>query len=192
MCTPICHPDVITFCLLLDDNTNSVAVERSLVSFFTSLTHSSPLLILTCIYLPLFFFCAQLAYDESNGLKHFRTYFAINLAWWHTFKHACYQIWKRFAAMWWTPIHHHLWPGVNYFPKPGSFAYIQAFLQSMLLSYPNWAEHLRTALEGDIPLTSRVALKDLQFLLEFAIPVVPCFMMLFGECFISPQPQYYY
>lgn len=94
--------------------------------------------------------------------------------------------------MWWTPIHHHLWPGVNYFPKPGSFAYIQAFLQSMLLSYPNWAEHLRTALEGDIPLTSRVALKDLQFLLEFAIPVVPCFMMLFGECFISPQPQYYY
>ena len=111
-------------------------------------------------------------YDESDGGAKFREFGSLNFAWWHTFKHACFMIWKYYAKVLWAPMWHHLYPATSFFVKPSSFASIQAHLQCVLLSYPRWKDQLQTVLDGDVDGEARVALMDLQFLIEFAIPAV--------------------
>ena len=124
-------------------------------------------------------------YDESGGGEKFREFASINLAWWHTFKHCGFQIWKRFAATLWAPLWHHLYPSTSFFVKPSSFASIQSNLQCLLLSYPKWKNLLKIQLDRtlDIRGETRIALLDLQFLLEFAIPSVRHMQQTFASMF---------
>jgi len=56
----------------------------------------------------------------------------------------------------------------------------------MLLSYPSWKAQLDDALTKDLSVASRVALQDLQFLVEYAIPVVSVIVKLFvNVCLLS-------
>ena len=100
----------------------------------------------------------------------------VSLAYWHSYKQVSLQLWKELAHDIWAPLFHNLFPSVTFFPKPSSLAMVTALFQCVKLAYPKFKQALRSGLDktGDVPEFAHrfTALKDIEFLCEFAIPVV--------------------
>ena len=121
--------------------------------------------------------CAvQLMYDKSGGGEQFRRYTSVNLGWWHTYKHMGLKVWKLFAPTIIAPVWNHLYPGSQFHLRPKSFPSVLFHLLMLHLAFPKIKERLdKTKESQDEHLTNlklRVAVKDIEFLFEFAIPVV--------------------
>lgn len=105
-----------------------------------------------------------------------------NLAWWHTYKQAANTIWKTFANDVFAPLWHHLYPGHTFYLKPGSFVCVLAHLLYLQLSREHIIGELNRLLADDnLSLQSRLMLKDLFYLIEVAIPVVPSSRLPFSD-----------
>lgn len=114
-------------------------------------------------------------YNSSGGGEQFRRYNSVNLAWWHTCKHATKVIWRTFAKDFLAPWWHSLYPGGQFHKVPGSYPMMQTHLLILHTSYPHFKDQL-ASLQTNPELGPhwRTHLQDLQFLFEFAIPTVSC------------------
>jgi hypothetical protein len=112
-------------------------------------------------------------YDCTDGGKALRKYNSCNLAWWHTFKQACYTIWSAFRQEVFAPLWHHLYPGHWFFKKPSSLGNVVIHLLYVNMSAAHILPKLKELLDNDkLKAQSRTMALDLKFLLEIAVPVV--------------------
>ena len=115
----------------------------------------------------------QMMYDPSGGGATLRTYNSVNLAWWNSYKHVCFKIWARFGNSIFAPLWHHLYPANAFFPKPSSFPSVQKHLLYLHMCADDVRPEITSLLARvDPPPKQTKMLKDLQFLLDVAIPVV--------------------
>ena len=97
----------------------------------------------------------------------------MNLAWWHNYKHTCFQVYSVFADDIFAPLWHHMYPGHIFYKKPSSFGGVLAQLLCLHQAYPRVRVLLDAVLALDT-LRDDIATmaKDLKFLLDIAVPVV--------------------
>jgi hypothetical protein len=115
-------------------------------------------------------------YDSEDNGATFRKYNSVNLAWWHTYKHAANKLWEEFAPTVFAPLWHLLYPGSQFHAKIGSFPSLIAHLTYLRVAYPGIKVQLHSLLQRDnldVHRTNMAA--NLEFLFEFAIPTVGCF-----------------
>jgi hypothetical protein len=112
-------------------------------------------------------------YDKSNGGAHFRKYCGVSLGWWHTYKHVALKIWTVFADTVWAPLFHHLYPGTTFYPKMKNLTHVLAMYQCCMVSYRDLVDEARKAVD-DLTFrpAARVAMQDLVFVIDYALPVV--------------------
>ena len=105
-----------------------------------------------------------------------RKYNFCNMAWWHTYKHACMRIWNVFSTSVWGPLWFHMYPGHAFCMKPSSMPMVSMHLPMMHLAYPQFADKLAELGERsgvhELNWRSKIMLADLRFLCCVAIPVV--------------------
>jgi hypothetical protein len=121
-------------------------------------------------------FFPQLMYDSSDAGATFRKFNSVNLAWWHTYKHAANKLWETFAPTVFAPLWHLLYPGSQFHIRIGSFPSLIAHLTYLRVAYPSIKAQLQTLLRRDnldVHQTNMAA--NLEFLFEFAIPTVGFF-----------------
>lgn len=83
------------------------------------------------------------------------------------------MIWKCFAAEWWEPIWHFLYPNCQFHIKPKSLPSVLTHLSYMRIAYPAFSGQLQALLAIEtLNVKMKTLLKDLHFMCEFAIPVV--------------------
>ena len=112
-------------------------------------------------------------YDSSGGGKNLRLFNSINMAWWHTYKHAVNKIWRAYANEVWAPLWHHLYPADNFFLKPSNLSAMVAHLLYVHMSYDSIRDDLNALLASTtLNAQSRHMRDDLEFLCCTAIPVV--------------------
>lgn len=112
-------------------------------------------------------------YDQTNGGKYLRMYNSCNLAWWHTYKQAAMTIWKRFSCEVFAPLWHNLYPGHIFYRKPSSLASVLTHLLYIHMARDHIVGDLRALLVNEnVQPAHRVIVKDLDFLVNVAIPVV--------------------
>jgi hypothetical protein len=116
-------------------------------------------------------------FDNSGGGRRFRKFNSCNLGWWHTYKHAAMVVWRTFAAEWWQPLWHFLYPDCQFHIKPTSFPSVLTHMLYMRIAYPKFKEAI-VAIQQDVQTKPKmhILVSDLAFLCEYAIPVV-CFHM---------------
>jgi hypothetical protein len=115
----------------------------------------------------------QMMYDLSGGGAKFRMYTSVNLAWWHSYKHAVAKIWKAFANTIWAPLWHRLYPGSKFPAKAQGPQEASMHLLYMSRAYPMFRGALEEALlDPAVKAPGKAMLRNIQFLLEYAIPVV--------------------
>jgi len=116
---------------------------------------------------------SQMMYDPSDGLKRFRKFNGVNLAWWHSFKYGANVIWKEFANEVWGPLWHFLYPAHSFFKKTGKLSATLVHMLYVHMAYPSIEAQLDKLLEDDrISTAAMVMAQDLSFLMKVAIPVV--------------------
>ena len=117
-------------------------------------------------------------YNKRGGGDQLRKFNSINLAWWHTYKHASLLIWRRFASTIFALLWHNLYPAAIFPIKPSRLVSITTHLMYMFLAYPMFKAEL-DELEGiDLPPMLCTLRKDLVFMMEFAIPVVSATILI--------------
>jgi hypothetical protein len=115
----------------------------------------------------------QMMYDLSGGGAKFRRYASVNLAWWHNYKHAVAKIWTRFANTIWAPLWHRLYPGSKFPAKAQGPQEASMHLVYFARAYPMFRGELNDALlDTSISRPGKIMLQNIQFLAEYAIPVV--------------------
>ena len=115
----------------------------------------------------------QMMYDMSGGGLKLRTFTSVGLAWWHSYKHGVGSIWKAFANTIWGPLWQRLYPGATFYSKARSPQEGSIHLLYMMKAYPMFRSLLEEALlDGDVNEAGKSMLKNIQFLCEYAIPVV--------------------
>ena len=115
----------------------------------------------------------QLAYNTTGGGRLWRKFNSINLAWWHTVKHASFKIWKEFSQRLLAPWWHEMYPNGQFHVKPSSYPNVQAHLLLLHMSYPKLKWRIQQTMLGeDMQPRYKTFLADLVFLFEFAIPTV--------------------
>ena len=98
---------------------------------------------------------------------------SVNLAYWHTYKHAAMKCWSMFTFDFFAPLYHHFYPGNIFFLTGASLPKILAHMHYVRLAYPQLREEVEGLLRGrKLQPAMHVALLDFQFLCEFAIPTV--------------------
>jgi hypothetical protein len=115
-------------------------------------------------------------YDHSDGGKNLRTYASVNLAPWHNFKHGVELIWKHWSLEVFAPMYHYLYPQNKFAIKYQSPQ--EPLIHMMLLcnAYPAFKSHLQNALQQEgMSIQNLCLLRDIEFLCEYAIPVVLVF-----------------
>jgi len=117
----------------------------------------------------------QVCYDTSDGGADFREHVSVNLAWWHTYKHACHVVWKFFSRDVFAPLFHHLFPGQHFYEKPKSLSVIVSLFQIVKLAYGNFLE----AQVNEVRSTGCPPAADFTFLCENAIPAVLACALVF-------------
>jgi hypothetical protein len=112
-------------------------------------------------------------YDATGGGKALRTYNSCNLAWWHTFKQACYTIWYSFRQEVFAPLWHDLYPSHWFFKKPSSLGSVVIHLLYINMAAEMIVPQLEAMLKEDtLKPQSRTMTLDLLFLFQVAVPVV--------------------
>lgn len=112
-------------------------------------------------------------YDQSDGGRKLRTFASVNLAPWHNFKHGVELIWKNWANEIFAPMYHYMYPQNKFAIKYQSPQ--EPLMHMMLLcqAYPSFKAQLKSGIEQDGAKKTNVCLlRDLEFLCEYAIPVV--------------------
>ena len=104
---------------------------------------------------------------------------SIWLAPWHNYKHAVELVWKQFANFLFAPLFHELYPRNKFIIKYPSPQEPTMFLLLLAKAYPKFKEPLNAAIARLTAAEKTAAnfrksamLKDLQMLVEFAIPTV--------------------
>jgi hypothetical protein len=111
-------------------------------------------------------------YNKRGGGDQFRKFNSVNLAWWHTYKHASLLIWRRFAPTIFAPLWHNLYPAGIFPIKPSRLVSITTHLMYMFLAYPMFKPELDALKEEDLSPVLGTMRDDIVFMMEFAIPVV--------------------
>jgi hypothetical protein len=114
-----------------------------------------------------------MCYDQSDGGRLLRKFASVNLAPWHNFKHGVELIWKQFAQAVFAPLYHCLYPQNKFAIKYQSPQ--EPLLHMMLLchGYPEFKANLQAGIiQPGAKRENVVMLRDIEFLCEFAIPVV--------------------
>jgi hypothetical protein len=114
-------------------------------------------------------------YDDSDGGKNYRMHCGVSLGWWHTYKHVALKIWDVFATTIWAPLFHHLYPGVTFFKKMKKLTQVLAIYQACMVAYRDVYEDLREAVRDEHAKyhgTAKLALKEFEFVFDYALPVV--------------------
>ena len=107
----------------------------------------------------------------------------MNLAWWHTYKHCSTLLWKTFAQSFFGPMFHWLYPHHEAKLKPGSLNWAQSHFILIRFAWPHVKANLERVLtEENIQPCHRAMLDDIQFICEFAIPVVSRMLVLLSNC----------
>jgi hypothetical protein len=119
----------------------------------------------------------QLCYDISDGGAEFREQVSVNLAWWHTYKHACMVVWKFFSRDVFAPLFHHLFPGQHFYDHPKSLSVVVSMFQIVKLAYANY---LLAQVNG-VRATGSAPAADFTFLCENAIPAVLACAFIFAN-----------
>lgn len=132
-------------------------------------------------------FCyAQLCYDTSDGGKEFRTSTSVNLAYWHTYKHAALSVWDAFLPEVWGPLYHNLYPSSKLLraAKGQPLPMVLAHMQIFRLAYAKFKDPLQELLRGDkLAGNMKIAALDLSCLCEFIIPTVALLHVL--QCVLA-------
>ena len=127
--------------------------------------HTSVGFELECILLCCVF---QLCYDASDGGADFREQVSVNLAWWHTYRHACHVVWNFFSRDVFAPLFHHLFPGQQFHEHPKTLSVVVSLFQIVKLAYGSFLEAQVTEVRS----TGCPPAADFTFLCENAIPAV--------------------
>ena len=130
-------------------------------------------------------YSTQLCYAQPDGGRLWRKYNSCHLAWWHTYKIACYRLWKLYGRTLMAHLWHHLYPGAQFHEKPKSFPSIQYHLILLHVSYPGIKDQLaRVRARNDIGSSMKQVLDNWEFLFEFAIPTVLACHVHVAVCFL--------
>ena len=112
-------------------------------------------------------------YDETDGGRLLRMHCSVNLAWWHTYKHTAFKVWEKFGGELFAQMHFTLYPGTTYYKKTHNFPAVIANFQMLMLAYEDFQEDLnRTIAENRLSLDKIHQLRELHFILDYAIPTV--------------------
>ena len=113
-------------------------------------------------------------YDETDGGNLMRRHCSVNLAWWHSYKHTAFMVWEHFGAEFFAKLHFILYPARTYYKKTFNFPATIAQFQMIMLAYGPLQENLnKTIEENRLTPEKMLQVKELHFLLEYAIPTVP-------------------
>ena len=83
------------------------------------------------------------------------------------------KIWSCYGKCYFAPLWHTLYPNSHFFEKPGKFATVLTHYLYMIQAYPMIkARLLTTKADPNLLPRHRVAVQDIQFLFEFALPTV--------------------
>ena len=97
----------------------------------------------------------------------------MNLAWWHTYKHTAFKVWEKFGGELFAGMHFTLYPGTTYYKKTTNFPAVIAHFQVLMLAYGPLQEDLnRTIAENRLSPQQMHQVKELHFILDYAIPTV--------------------
>jgi hypothetical protein len=113
-------------------------------------------------------------YNKNGGGDAFRRFNSCNMAWWHSYKHACLKIWEAFACSLLAPWWHFLYPGAQFHKKPSSFPSVVYHLLVLSKTWPHIKGKVQE-LRADVEIRGarKQLLDNVVFLFEFAIPTVP-------------------
>ena len=116
-----------------------------------------------------------MCYDHSDGGRQLRAFASVNLAPWHNFKHGVELIWKQWAQEIFAPMYHYLYPQNKFAIKYQSPQEPLVHMMLLCNAYPGFKANLQNAMEQDgLSRPNLSLLRDIEFLCEYAIPVVPC------------------
>lgn len=112
-------------------------------------------------------------YDETGGGVRLRTFNSMNMAWWHSYKHAAFRIYSCFSCEVFAPLWHTLYPNTIFYRKPKNLNNVLLHLMYVHLAFPCVSQRLDEVINsaGTTP-ASKTFAEDLKFLGSVAIPVV--------------------
>ena len=114
----------------------------------------------------------QFMYDKSGVGASLRKYVFVNLALWHTYKHACMHIWHTYSRELLAGLYHQLFPS-GIFKRKESLSCISVILSMVRIGYPLFKPDLDRALaRSDLSTDAKHFLFNLKDLYSFYIPVV--------------------
>ena len=112
-------------------------------------------------------------YDRTNCGQNLRRFTAVNLAPWHNYKWASYQIMRVFGRDFIGPFFHALFPDVAFDTNKMRFPAVCTLLSYMRLAYPQFRERLIIARQQPAVNNRALSLLDNMWsMFEFFIPVV--------------------
>jgi hypothetical protein len=109
--------------------------------------------------------------------KDMRSWLSVQLGTWHSYKQANAVMWKYGLERWFGPLFNFLIPDANVRKQPKLLTLV-TFFSYVRLAYPQFKDQLLKAIadlgESDKPRdqVGHSNLKDLQFIIDFALPVV--------------------
>lgn len=126
-------------------------------------------------------------YDRSNVGMVMRRHVYVNLALWHTYKHACMKIWAAYSRYLMAGLFHCFFPSGIFLSKP-SFTMVATQLTIIRLAYPHFKSKLDSAIaSGRCSPVSLVALKNIKTLCSTLIPMVTiniCIVKIGCHCLV--------
>jgi hypothetical protein len=115
----------------------------------------------------------QVQYDPSGVGKRAKDKMILTLGWWHSYKVACYTIFKRYKDSFMAGCFHAMFPTNTFSPKPFYFTRVIHQLSTIRLAYPKFRVLLKETLELDnLHRDSKINLMNIKCLCEFLIPAV--------------------
>ena len=126
-------------------------------------------------------------YCKSNGGKDIRENVCSTLAWWHSYKTACYLLYKKFAKSLFAGCFHALYPSNIFYIKPSNLTSILAIFQYIRIGYPSFKAELEEAMINPLLTPKSLAhLRNIKSICEFFIPAVNIVIAVMS-CDIAPQ-----
>lgn len=119
-------------------------------------------------------FDSQFLFDPSKCMENMHKWFACFLPWWHSYKFASNQIWKRHEQFT-RPWQQHLFPGNKWFKTPTTHTGTVGAYLFFRKAWPKvrrlWTFHNNKAVEAKNEV-GIVSMQNLRDMMEYFIPVV--------------------
>ena len=111
-------------------------------------------------------------YDRSDVGVIMRKHVYVNLALWHTYKHACMKLWSMYSQYLMAGLFHCFFPSGIFLKKP-SFTLVATLLTIIRLAYPRFRDQLNAAIAAaDDMGPSFILLSNIKALCCTFIPMV--------------------